>query len=90
MALNIKNAEVERLATKVAKAMGVSKTEAVRTVLAEKDRELDVQVRDRVKRVTEWLEKEVWPNVPPELLGKRLTREEEDEILGYGPNGYCE
>lgn len=26
-------------------------------------------------------------DVPKELLGNRLTREEEDEILGFGPDG---
>ncbi len=34
-----------------------------------------------------FLEKEVWPKVPPELLGRTLTRAEEDEILGLGPEG---
>jgi uncharacterized protein (DUF433 family) len=32
-----------------------------------------------------YLEKEVWPKAPPGQLGRRLSREEEDEILGYGP-----
>lgn len=32
-----------------------------------------------------YLEEEVWPTAPPGQLGRRLSREEEDEILGYGP-----
>ena len=36
MGLNIKNPEVEHLASKMAKAMGVTKTEAIRQALAEK------------------------------------------------------
>jgi antitoxin VapB len=31
--------------------------------------------------------REVWPHMPPDQLGKTLTREEEDEILGFGPDG---
>ncbi len=90
MALNIKNAEVERLAAKVAKALGVSKTEALRVSLARKDQELDEALQARVAKIDHWLKTEVWPNVPPDQLGRRLTREEEDEILGYGPHGHCE
>ena len=54
MALNIKNADVERLATEVARLTGESKTEAIRRALEER---------------------------------RRLSRAEEDEILGYGPGG---
>ena len=34
-----------------------------------------------------YLEREVWPSVPKGVLGRRLTRREEDRILGYGPEG---
>ena len=34
-----------------------------------------------------FLEKEVWPTAPEGQLGRRLSRAEEDEILGYGPEG---
>jgi predicted HTH domain antitoxin len=34
-----------------------------------------------------YLEQEVWPKAPPDQLDSRLSREEEDEILGYGPGG---
>lgn len=33
------------------------------------------------------LEEDVWPKAPAEQLGHQLSREEEDEILGYGPEG---
>ncbi len=49
MGLNIKNAEVEQLASDT--------------------------------------EREVWPFIPPSLAGRGVTRGEEDEILGYGPEG---
>ena len=35
----------------------------------------------------EYLETNVWPTIPAGELGRVLTREEEDEILGYGPEG---
>jgi len=36
----------------------------------------------------EYLERSVWPLIPPDRLGRVLTSEEEDSILGYGPEGY--
>jgi predicted HTH domain antitoxin len=34
-----------------------------------------------------YLEDEVWPKALPDQLDRRLSREEEDEILGYEPSG---
>jgi antitoxin VapB len=42
---------------------------------------------DRLARLRRFLEEKVWPHVPPEVRGKRITKEEEEEILGYGPDG---
>ena len=42
---------------------------------------------DRTTRLHRFLEQEVWPLVPPSELGRSLTREEEEHILGYGENG---
>ena len=37
----------------------------------------------------EWLETEVWPQVPEEERGKPpLSKAEVEEILGYGPEGH--
>jgi len=33
------------------------------------------------------LEREIWPKVPSGLLGRGLTEEEQEGILGYGPEG---
>ena len=33
------------------------------------------------------VQREVWPRIPADQLGRRLSRREEDEILGYGPEG---
>ena len=41
-----------------------------------------------LKGVREYLERSVWPLVPSGELGRVLSREAEDQILGYGPEGY--
>ena len=46
---------------------------------------IDPEVRKA--EALEWLEKEVWPHVPPELRGRPHDPHAEDEILGYGPDG---
>jgi antitoxin VapB len=89
MALNLKNEEVERLAAEVARLTGESKTEAVRQALLDRRRRLSYRVGDanRAERLHNFLAREVWPQVPPHERGRRLSRAEEDEILGYGPLG---
>jgi len=37
--------------------------------------------------VLRFLERKVWPTIPKGQLGRRLTREEEDRLLGFGPGG---
>ncbi len=88
MALNLKNAEVERLAAEVARLTGETKTEAIRRALEERRRRLTGPVADgRRARVLRHLKSKVWPKVPSGQLGRTLSREEEDAILGYGPDG---
>ncbi|MGH7477251.1 MAG: type II toxin-antitoxin system VapB family antitoxin [Longimicrobiales bacterium] len=89
MALNIKNREVEELAAEVAEMMGETKTEAVRRALLERRQRLGFRVasRDRIGELRRFLEREIWPRVPATELGRRLSRAEEDEILGYGAGG---
>lgn len=88
MALNIKNPEVERLAAEVAGLTGESKTEAIRRALDERRRRLKGPApAERRVRVLKFLETKVWPTIPKKQLGRRLTRVEEDDILGYGPGG---
>ena len=92
MALNIKNPEVERLATEVAQLARETKTEAIRRALEERKARLKVgpTPEEKYRRTMEFLRTEVWPNIPPEFRGKPITKEEEEEILGIGPNGYPE
>ena len=88
MPLNIKNAAVERLAAEVARLTGESKTEAIRRALDERRRRLNgLSAEQRRRRVLRFLEKKVWPTLPAGERGRRLTRAEEDDILGYGPAG---
>jgi len=86
MALNIKNQEVERLASEVAKITHVSKTEAIRIALEERRARLDQDQIDRAKETLRWLRTEVWPRVPNEVR-QPMTRGEENEVLGYGSDG---
>ena len=89
MPLNIKNAEVERLATEVAAMMGETKTEAIRRALQERKQRLSFKVtqKDPRKKLISFLEREIWPAIPKGLLGKRMGRKEEDRLLGYGREG---
>jgi antitoxin VapB len=89
MALSIKSSEVEDLVETLARMTGESKTEAVRRALAERRERLSLQQgrRERGSDFLRFLEEEVWPKARPGQLGKRLSREEEAEILGYGPEG---
>jgi antitoxin VapB len=89
MALNIKNAEVERLAAEVAELARETKTEAIRRALEERKNRLGLHPVElkRGQKVRRQLELEVWPYLPAEILGKRLSKEEEEEILGFGPEG---
>ena len=88
MALNIKNADVERLAAEVAKLTGESKTEAIRRALQDRRRRLThASPAARRARVVRFLETKVWKTIPKAELGRRLSRAEEDAILGYGPGG---
>lgn len=89
MALNIKNPEVERLAAEVAELAGESKTEAIRRALAARRELLAHQIvrTGGSRSFRRFLEEEVWPHVPPHELGRRLSKQEEEETLGYGPEG---
>jgi antitoxin VapB len=89
MGLNIKNAEVERLAAEVAARMGETKTRAIKQALEERKQRLSLQVAhpDRKTRLMRLLESEVWPLIPEALVGKRYSRKEKDRLLGYGRDG---
>jgi antitoxin VapB len=92
MALTIKNPEAERLAHEVAELAGETEAEAVRKALEERKLRLAPRVAppdmaERVDRFRKYLEEKVWPNVPAELREKGISKQEREEILGYGPEG---
>jgi len=62
MALNIKNAQVESLASEVAELTGETKTEAIRRALEDRRRRLSFQVvqENRGDDLRAFLEREVW------------------------------
>ena len=89
MAINIKNERVERLIDEITAITGDTKTEAVRRALEER-RDRLVRYRGKLDagaRVWRVMEREIWPTIPTDLLGAPLTKEEEDRILGYSPDG---
>lgn len=88
MALNIKNADVERLAAELAKLTGESKTETIRQALEERRRRLKgPSIAERRRRVLRLLETRIWAAIPKKDRGRRITRREKEQILGYGPGG---
>jgi len=46
-----------------------------------------VTTADRRARLLRLFEQEVWPDLPADQAGRRLSRGEEDAILGYGETG---
>ena len=85
MALDIKNAEVERLAAEVAHLTNSTKTDAIRQALLEKKDRLSAlgSGEGRGDRVRRFLELQVWPTIPKKAR-RPWTRQEKDAALGYG------
>jgi antitoxin VapB len=92
MALNIKNEETEKLAAEVASLAGETKTGAVKQALLERRDRLRLESGQEEKPyrgMRQWLETEIWPQIPEELRGRPpMTKDEVEEILGIGPEGY--
>lgn len=89
MALNIKDEETIRLADELAALTGETKTRAVRTALQARKQQLarDASTVDRARRLINLLEREIWPQIPQDTLGKSISREQREAILGYGTDG---
>jgi antitoxin VapB len=90
MPLNIKDEETEKLVAEVAEMTGSTKTGAVREALREKRDRLALQGSGRprtVESMTRFLETEIWPLIP-DRGGPPMTKEEVEDILGFGPEGY--
>lgn len=94
MALTLKDPETNRLAAEVAALTGETEDEAVRKALEERKRRLAPRSEpvpadraERFERFKKYLEEEVWPKIPADLREKGISKEEREEILGYGPEG---
>ena len=66
-----------------------SKTGAVRVALRERKARLLIAKGggSRSARMLAVLEGQVWPRLPADVRGSTITREQEDAILGFGPDG---
>jgi len=89
MPLNIKNAEVERLASEVAALAHETKTEAIRRALLDRKQRLMLRrgTTSKLQRLQDVLRNQVWPLVPADVRGGLISKDAREEILGYGAEG---
>ena len=87
-AAHCKNAEVERLAAQVAKMANESKTEAIRVALTERVSRLKMG-RSRLPRdqQIDAVLARFRQEFPEGDFGRKLSKAEEEKILGFGPGG---
>ncbi|HEY0023067.1 MAG TPA: hypothetical protein VGB24_09155 [Longimicrobium sp.] len=79
MPITIDNPELERLIQEIAAELQLDEADALTSIIHDH--------ADYLKRrgaVMNWLQNDVWPKIPCEVRGKRVTREEKAELLGYG------
>jgi len=88
MGLNIKSEEVERLASEAARRFGETKTEAIRKALEDRLRRDSLSPEVKLARAKKLLETEIWPTIPTtERRQPPMSKEQVEEILGFGPDG---
>jgi antitoxin VapB len=89
MAMNIKNDQVERLAEELAQMTGETTTAAILRALEERRERIAIRPSGKIRlaQVLDFLEREIWPNIPRKLLGRRVTKRSREQILGYGKGG---
>lgn len=82
-------ARVFSLIQKIQELTGESKNDVVTRALEERLRRLTAPLdqSERKQRLLHFLETSVWSALPDGALGRRITEGQEDEILGYGPEG---
>lgn len=78
---------IAKAGTPVARLVPVGESPAVGRVRETAMLPASSMAVERAGRLRRLLEMEVWPAVPAEQLGRVLSREEEDAILGHGPEG---
>jgi antitoxin VapB len=91
MTLSIKDKETEALVARIVELTGETEGVAVRKSLRERVDRVAAEPRSRprmtMEEIEDWLENVVRPRIPEEERGRRLTKAEREEILGYGPGG---
>lgn len=89
MAITIKNPRVDLLVRELVEITGETKTLAIERALEERKSRLSlgVSMSSRAERIGRFLTEEVWPRVPADQLGRKLSKEDEEAILGYGKHG---
>lgn len=87
--MSIQNDKVERLAEELAKMTGESRTTVILRALEEhRDRIAQHPAgKPRLAQALDFLEKEIWPNIPRKDLGRGITKKERERILRYGREG---
>jgi antitoxin VapB len=92
MTLSIKDKETEALVARIVELTGETETAIVRKGARERLDRIAAEPKPRPKMTMEeiehWLEDVVGPRIPKEERGRRLTKAEREEILGYGPEGF--
>jgi hypothetical protein len=85
--MNITDDKVERLAEELSQITGESKTLVILHALEERKERISLSPSGKrtLARALDFLEKEIWPNIPGDLLRSHVTKEERERILGYGP-----
>jgi hypothetical protein len=89
MAVTIENDKVERLAEELAELTGESTTAVILRALEERRERIaqEPSGKQRFAQALDFLEKEIWPNIPSQFLGRRIPKKERERILGYGKGG---
>jgi len=87
--MNIKNDRVERLAEELAHMTGETKTAVILRALEERKERIALGSlgKPRLAQALDFLEREIWPNIPRKFMGRRVTKSERERILGYGKGG---
>lgn len=87
--MTITNEKVERLAEELAQRTGESTTTVILRALEERRQRIGSERsgKRRLEQALNFLENEIWPNIPRKLLGHQISKTERERILGYGRGG---
>lgn len=83
--------QIDRLAAELARLESEEVIEVFRKTLQIKSGRQGERVPPgdpaRVSALMNFLEREIWPQIPASQLGRGISKQEREEILGYGPEG---